>query len=218
MTDGASKVRATLSAGRDLIAKPWAVSYAQHLALDVADLRQLGVADPPARRLYSARRARRDRGRTAGESAASMHARRPRTHCAPREREQTRHIAAPARCARPRNRPGGALTTVPSVWDRSVLSPLAFEPRRAPARAHRQCARCACGTRDAPRHGMKTVLLIGFLALGPALADQLRMVPPAYADAMAPPVTSLGTTAASRSAIANATTPSGRTWLCGRGS
>jgi hypothetical protein len=65
---------------------------------------------------------------------------------------------------------------------------------------------------------MKPILLIAFLAVGPALADQLRVVPPAYADAMAGPAASLGTTAASRSAIANAATPSGRAWLCGRGS
>jgi len=65
---------------------------------------------------------------------------------------------------------------------------------------------------------MKAALFIAFLALGPALADQLAVAPQAYADAMAAPVASLGTTAANRSAIARATAPSGRVLLCGRGS
>jgi hypothetical protein len=65
---------------------------------------------------------------------------------------------------------------------------------------------------------MKPVLFIVFLALGPAIADQLAVVPSTYADAMSAPVASLGSTAANRSAIARATTPSGRALLCGRGS
>jgi hypothetical protein len=64
---------------------------------------------------------------------------------------------------------------------------------------------------------MKPVLFLVFLALGPAIADQLAVVPAPYAEAMAAPVASLGTTAATRSAVARATTPSGRALLC-RGS
>ncbi len=68
------------------------------------------------------------------------------------------------------------------------------------------------------RHHMKPVLFIMFLALGPAIADQLAVVPPGYAGAMAAPVASLGTTAANRGAIARAIAPSTRALLCGSGS
>jgi hypothetical protein len=64
---------------------------------------------------------------------------------------------------------------------------------------------------------MKPVLFIVFLALGPALAEQLRVVPPPYADAMAVPV-ALGTATANRGAVAHAIGPAGRAWLCGGGS
>jgi hypothetical protein len=65
---------------------------------------------------------------------------------------------------------------------------------------------------------MKTVLFIVFLALGPALADQLAVVPAHYNAAMATPLASLGAAAASRSAVEHPTTPSERAVLCGRGS
>ena len=67
-------------------------------------------------------------------------------------------------------------------------------------------------------HRMKTVLFIVFLALGPALADQLAVAPAHYAVAMATPFASLGAAAANRSAVDHATTPSERAALCGRGS
>jgi hypothetical protein len=85
-------------------------------------------------------------------------------------------------------------------------------------RRARDTANSSHGTRDAFHQGMKPVLFIVFLALGPAIADQLAVVPPAYVDAMAAPVAALGTTAANRSAIARATTPSARALLCGSGS
>ena len=61
---------------------------------------------------------------------------------------------------------------------------------------------------------MKPVLFIVFLALGPALADQLRVVPPLCADATAAPG-ALGTAEPNRDAVAYATTPFSRAWLCG---
>jgi hypothetical protein len=72
--------------------------------------------------------------------------------------------------------------------------------------------------RDALRHGMKPILFIMFLALGPALADQLGVVPRGFANALGLPEASRAAAAADPGAVARVTAPAGRAWLCGRGS
>ncbi|HET7504360.1 MAG TPA: hypothetical protein VFK02_25235 [Kofleriaceae bacterium] len=61
---------------------------------------------------------------------------------------------------------------------------------------------------------MKPVLFIAFLALGPALADQLTDAAPVYFRVAAGPIATFGNPL-SRDPVARATTPAERDWLCG---
>ena len=66
---------------------------------------------------------------------------------------------------------------------------------------------------------MKTVLLLAFLALGPALADQTPTVPPVYAPSATVPVASAARLRASDQIAAQASLSADeRARLCGGGS
>jgi hypothetical protein len=62
---------------------------------------------------------------------------------------------------------------------------------------------------------MKTVLFLAFLALGPALADQMRLVPRVYTDSPTSPVAAASTEPIAV-ALAHGTAAHDRAWLCGR--
>ncbi|HEU4732574.1 MAG TPA: hypothetical protein VFT22_31985 [Kofleriaceae bacterium] len=64
---------------------------------------------------------------------------------------------------------------------------------------------------------MKPVLFIAFLALGPALADQLTRVAPGYFRVAAGPVAMLSRPLSSNpvAPLARAPTQAERDWLCG---
>ena len=75
------------------------------------------------------------------------------------------------------------------------------------------------GTRDAPLPPMKTVLLLAFLALGPALADQTASVPRFYAPVVTAPVAGASLLRATDRIAAQAPLSADeRSRLCGGGS
>jgi hypothetical protein len=76
-----------------------------------------------------------------------------------------------------------------------------------PCGACAQAAIASRGTANAAVSRMKPVLLLAFLALGPALAEQVPIVPPVVSDAVAQ---------SSSTAPAAAPREAERIWLCGR--
>lgn len=93
----------------------------------------------------------------------------------------------------------------------------AFDVPRARALASAEAPRAARGTRDAPLHSMKAALLIAFLALGPALADQTPVVPPNYRNVTVP-VSAERLRTGDRVAVQAPLSDSDRARLCGGGS